>query len=43
VSDDDYRLLVGPLRREAAAALKALEPRALEPRAGSRVKAERPG
>jgi len=38
VSDEDYRLLVGPLRREAAAALKALEPRA-----GSRVRAERPG
>ena len=38
VSDDDYRVLVGPLRREAAAALKALEPRA-----GSRVRAERPG
>jgi len=28
VSDDDYRALVGPLRREAAAALRALEPRA---------------
>lgn len=38
VSDEDYRVLVGPLRREAAAALKALEPRA-----GSRVRAERPG
>jgi hypothetical protein len=40
VSDDDYRELVGPLRREAAAAL-----RALEPRAGTveRVKAERAG
>jgi hypothetical protein len=40
VSDEDYRALVGPLRREAAEAL-----RALEPRAGSqaRVKAERPG
>jgi len=25
VSDDDYRALVGPLRREAAAALQALE------------------
>ena len=25
VSDDDYRALVGPLRREAAAALAALE------------------
>jgi hypothetical protein len=28
VSDDDYRALVGPLRREAAEALRALEPRA---------------
>jgi hypothetical protein len=33
VSDEDYRALVGPLRREAAAALQAVE------RAGS----ERPG
>ncbi|HZR96100.1 MAG TPA: hypothetical protein VFA56_10420 [Gaiellaceae bacterium] len=28
VSDDDYRDLVGPLRRRAAEALRALEPRA---------------
>jgi hypothetical protein len=28
VSDDDYRELVGPLRRRAADALRALEPRA---------------
>lgn len=28
VSDEDYRALVGPLRRRAAAALAALEPRA---------------
>jgi len=28
VSDEDYRTLVGPLRREAAEALRALEPRA---------------
>jgi hypothetical protein len=28
VSDDDYRTLVGPLRRRAAEALRALEPRA---------------
>jgi len=28
VSDDDYRRLVGPLRRRAAEALRALEPRA---------------
>ena len=29
VSDDDYRALVGPLRRRAADALRALEPRAV--------------
>jgi hypothetical protein len=40
VSDADYRTLVGPLRREAAEALRALEPRAT---AAARVKAERPG
>jgi len=40
VSDDDYRALVGPLRREAAAALRSLEPRA---GSSARVKAERPG
>jgi hypothetical protein len=28
VSDEDYRALVGPLRRRAAEALKALDPRA---------------
>jgi len=28
VSDEDYRRFVGPLRREAAEALRALEPRA---------------
>ncbi len=28
VTDDDYRTLVGPLRRRAAEALRALEPRA---------------
>jgi len=36
VSDEDYRALVGPLRREAAQALRALEPAApgaLEPAA----------
>jgi hypothetical protein len=32
VSDADYRDVVGPLRREAAAALRALEPRASERR-----------
>jgi len=40
VSDEDYRTLVGPLRREAAAALKALEPRA---GSSARVKADRSG
>jgi hypothetical protein len=40
VSDEDYRALVGPLRREAAEALKRLEPRA---GSSARVKAERPG
>ena len=40
VSDADYRALVGPLRREAAEALRALEPRAATP---ERVKVERPG
>ncbi len=40
VSDEDYRALVGPLRREAAEALRALEPRA---GGAGRVKAERPG
>ena len=28
ISDEDYRALVGPLRRQAAEALRALEPRA---------------
>jgi hypothetical protein len=28
VTDEDYRTLVGPLRRQAAEALRALEPRA---------------
>jgi hypothetical protein len=40
VSDEDYRALVGPLRREAADALRGLEPRA---GAAARVRAERPG
>lgn len=40
VSDRDYRALVGPLRREAAEALRALEPRA---EVSPRVKAERRG
>jgi hypothetical protein len=33
VSDEDYRMLVGPLRRRAAESLRALEP-AGKPRAG---------
>jgi hypothetical protein len=40
VSDTDYRALVGPLRREAAEALRALEPRAA---GAQRVKAPPPG
>ena len=40
VSDEDYRALVGPLRREAAEALRALEPRAGRT---ARVRADRPG
>ena len=40
VSDEDYRALVGPLRREAAEALRALEPRA---GASERVRVERHG
>ena len=40
VSDEDYRALVGPLRRGAAEALRALEPRA---GAQERVRVERPG
>jgi hypothetical protein len=39
VSDEDYRASVGPLRREAAEALRALEPQA----GASRVRVERPG
>jgi hypothetical protein len=39
ISDEDYRALVGPLRREAAEALRALEPQAET----TRVAAERPG
>jgi len=40
ISDDDYRSLVGPLRREAGEALRALEPRTEGP---ARVRADRPG
>jgi predicted outer membrane lipoprotein len=39
ISDEDYRALVGPLRREAAEALRALEPQAET----TRVTAERRG
>ena len=39
VSDEDYRASVGPLRREAAEALRALEPQS----SPARVKAERSG
>jgi len=31
ISDEDYRELVGPLRREAAEALRALEPKKTTP------------
>ena len=41
VSDEDYRELVGPLRREAADALRALGPLSRSTR--GRVEAERPG
>jgi hypothetical protein len=40
VSDEDYRDLIGPLRREAVEALRALEPRA---GGNARVKVERHG
>ena len=40
ISDEDYSALVGPLRREAAEALRSLEPRA---GGNTRVKVERPG
>jgi hypothetical protein len=38
ISDEDYRELVGPLRREAAEALRALEPKRTTPpeRVGAR-------
>ncbi len=38
LSDDDYRELVGPLRRRAAETLRALEPR--EPPAAKRTRAD---
>jgi hypothetical protein len=36
VSDEDYRALVGPLRRDAAEALRGLEPRASAGRVSER-------
>ncbi|MGH3065921.1 MAG: hypothetical protein ACRDOF_06405 [Gaiellaceae bacterium] len=42
VSDDDYRELVGPLRREAAAALQALGRGARDPHAGAPDREGRP-
>jgi hypothetical protein len=44
ISDEDYRALVGPLRREAAEALRALEPRtAARDPATERTSATKPG
>jgi len=40
VSDEDYRTAIGPLRREAAEALRSLEPRAV---GKARVKADSSG
>jgi len=42
VSDEDYRALVGPLRREAANALKALEREGSSTAAEAPVNEERP-
>jgi hypothetical protein len=44
VSDADYRALVGPLRREAAEALRSLEPRAsaADPRGAPAAAPRRP-
>lgn len=41
VSDEDYRALVGPLRRRAAEVLRALEPRSREAEAEKPVRAPR--
>ena len=38
VSDEDYRALVGPLRRRAAEALRALEPRSRDAEAKVHVR-----
>jgi len=40
ISDADYRALVGPLRRAAAEALRALEPRAESRVSGQRTRIE---
>jgi hypothetical protein len=40
VTDEDYRALVGPLRREAAEALRALEPRTAAPLSPSPAETE---
>jgi hypothetical protein len=42
ISDEDYRKLVGPLRREAASALQALEADAAETRATAPSEKGRP-
>jgi hypothetical protein len=42
VSDEDYRALVGPLRREVASAVRALEREEPIPAAGAPVNEERP-
>jgi hypothetical protein len=39
ITDDDYRSLVGPLRREAADALRALEPTSGRPSPAEQVSA----
>lgn len=41
VSDEDYRALVGPLRRQAAEALRALDPTAKRPPARERIPVRR--
>ena len=43
VSDEDYRALVGPLRRRAAEALRALEPRSRDAEAEAEAKVRAPG
>ena len=42
VSDEDYRALVGPLRRDAASALQALEREASTTAAEAQMNEERP-